>query len=59
VNLAARVQGLATSRSIFATSPVVGYPQTSILLRENGLSAVRRQRALRGLADEVEVYEIP
>jgi hypothetical protein len=29
------------------------------LLRENGLSAVRRQRALRGLADEVEVYEIP
>jgi len=59
VNLAARVQGLATSRSIFATSPVVGYPQTSILLRESGLSAVRRQRALRGLADEVEVYEIP
>jgi class 3 adenylate cyclase len=59
VNLAARVQGLATSRSIFATSPVVGYPQTSILLRESGLSAVRQQRALRGLADEVEVYEIP
>ena len=59
VNLAARVQGLATSRSIFATSPVVGYPQTSILLRESGLSAVRQQRALRELADEVEVYEIP
>src|SRR6266446_2576285 len=59
VNLAASVQGLATSRSIFATSPVVGYPQTSILLRESGLSAVRQQRALRGLADEVEVYEIP
>jgi hypothetical protein len=53
------VQGLATSRSIFATSPVVGYPQTSILLRESGLSAVLQQRALRGLADEVEVYEIP
>src|SRR5438105_29598 len=35
VNLAARVQGLATSRSIFATSPVMVYPQTSVLLRES------------------------
>ncbi|HXP74863.1 MAG TPA: adenylate/guanylate cyclase domain-containing protein [Stellaceae bacterium] len=59
VNLAARVQGLATSRSIFVTSPVVVYPQTSTLLQESGLSAVRQQHALRGIADEVEVYEIP
>src|SRR5262249_45966529 len=59
VNVAARVQGLATSRSIFATLPVVGYPQTSALLQESGLSAQRQQRALRGIADELEVYEIP
>src|SRR5271169_3411032 len=59
VNIAARVQGLATSRSIFATSPVVGYPQTAVLLRESGLGAVRQQRALRGIADALEVYEIP
>jgi class 3 adenylate cyclase len=59
VNIAARVQGLAISRSIFATSPVVAYPQTSALLQESGLSAVRQQRALRGIADELEVYEIP
>ena len=59
VNVAARVQGLATSRSIFATSPVVGYPQTGEILRESGLSTVRQQRALRGIADEIEVYEIP
>ena len=59
VNVAARVQGLATSRSIFATSPVVGYPQTSTLLEASGLSPNRQQRALRGIADELEVYEIP
>jgi class 3 adenylate cyclase len=59
VNVAARVQGLATSRSIFATSPVVGYPQTSTLLEASGLSPSRQQRALRGIAAELEVYEIP
>jgi hypothetical protein len=46
--------------SIFpATSPVVGYPQTAAVLKESGLSAVRQRRALRGIADELEVYEIP
>jgi len=59
VNVAARVQGLATSRSIFATSPVVVYPQTAALLRESGIDALRQQRALRGIADELEIYEIP
>ena len=59
VNVASRVQGLATSRSIYATSPVVGNPETAEILRGSGLSTVRQQRALRGIADEVEVYEIP
>jgi len=38
---------------------VVGYPQTSTLLEASGLSPNRQQRALRGIADELEVYEIP
>ncbi|MGH7125798.1 MAG: hypothetical protein ACREFI_15600, partial [Stellaceae bacterium] len=59
VNVAARVQGLATSRSIFATSPVVGNPQTAAMLKESGLNATRQQRVLRGIADALEVYEIP
>lgn len=35
--------------------------QTGLLamLRESGLSAVRQQRALRGIANALEVYEIP
>ena len=58
VNIAARVQGLAQSRSIFATAQVVGHPQTSSLLRQNGLDPLPRQRALRGIANEFAVYEI-
>ena len=37
VNIAARVQGLADSRSIFATGPVVGHPAASRLLGRAGL----------------------
>ena len=58
VNIAARVQALANSRSILATGPVVSHPQASTLLRTNGLSAVPQNRALRGIADEMAVYEI-
>jgi class 3 adenylate cyclase len=58
VNIAARVQGLAQSRSIFATAQVVGHPQTSSLLRQNGLDPSPQQRALRGIANEFAVYEI-
>jgi class 3 adenylate cyclase len=59
VNIAARVQALADSRSILATRPVVAYPQTSDLLKTRGLEPVGQARALRGIADEVAVYEIP
>ncbi len=58
VNIAARVQGLAQSRSIFATAQVVGHPQTLSLLRQNGLDPMPQQRALRGIANEFAVYEI-
>ena len=59
VNIAARVQGLADSRSILATGPVVTHPQSSSLLATSGLSPVSQSRALRGIAEEVAVYEIP
>jgi class 3 adenylate cyclase len=59
VNIAARVQGLADSRSILATGPVVKHPQSSSLLETSGLSPVAQSRALRGIAEELAVYEIP
>src|SRR5271165_6268863 len=59
VNIAARVQGLADSRSILATGPVVKHPQASSLLATSGLSPVPQRRALRGIAEELAVYEIP
>jgi class 3 adenylate cyclase len=59
VNIASRVQSLADSRAILATGPVVGHPQASTLLQTNGLKPVSQRRALRGIADEVAVYEIP
>jgi class 3 adenylate cyclase len=59
VNIASRVQGLATSRAIFATGPVVENSQTSSLLAAKGLAPVAQQRELRGIADAYAVYEIP
>jgi class 3 adenylate cyclase len=59
VNIAARVQALADSRAILATGPVVTHPQASTLLETSGLKPMSQSRALRGIADEVAVYEIP
>jgi class 3 adenylate cyclase len=59
VNIASRVQALADSRSILATRPVVAYPQASNLLKTEGLEPIVQSRALRGIADEMAVYEIP
>lgn len=59
VNIASRVQGLAVSQAIFASDTVVEYPQTSSLLQAGGHKPVAQHRALRGVTDEVAVYEIP
>jgi class 3 adenylate cyclase len=59
VNIASRVQALAASRSIVATEPVVDNPQAAALLETSGLRPVMRRAALRGISDEVAVYEIP
>jgi class 3 adenylate cyclase len=59
VNIASRVQGLATSRSIFATRRVVTDSEASKLLQSNGLAATAEKRSLRGIAKQVEIFEIP
>jgi class 3 adenylate cyclase len=59
VNIASRVQGLAASRAILATGSVVGHPQASQLLRAGGITPMARQMPLRGLAEEMAIYEIP
>ncbi len=59
VNIAARVQALAASRSIFATKPVVEHPEATKLLRTSGIDPVSRRYALSGIAEEFAVYEIP
>jgi class 3 adenylate cyclase len=59
VNLAARVQGLASSRAIFVTQPVVDDPKAAKILEKSGLHASMQRAALRGIADETTVYEIP
>src|SRR6516162_2675681 len=59
VNIASRVQGLAMSRSILATAPVVHNPRSASVLGRNGGKPVAQSRALRGVTSEVAVYEIP
>jgi class 3 adenylate cyclase len=59
VNIAARVQGLATSQAIHVTGGVVDTPEVSAMLRKQAIEPIRKQAALRGIADKVLVYEIP
>jgi len=59
VNIASRVQGLALSRSILATAPVIRNPRSASLLGSNGQKPIAQSHALRGVAAELAVYEIP
>jgi class 3 adenylate cyclase len=59
VNIAARVQGLAASRAILATGPVIEHKETARLLDKGGLKPAAQRAALRGIADTMTVYEIP
>jgi class 3 adenylate cyclase len=59
VNIAARVQGLAVSRSILATGSVVDHPQVSELLQTDGIKPTARRLPVRGIAEELVVYDIP
>jgi class 3 adenylate cyclase len=59
VNIAARVQGLATSQAIHITGPVIDAPAVAALLDKEAIKPIQKQAALRGIADKVVVYEIP
>jgi class 3 adenylate cyclase len=59
VNIASRVQNLAVSRAIFATGSVVGDARAAALLETSGLTPVSRRGALRGITEEMAIYEIP
>jgi class 3 adenylate cyclase len=59
VNMAARVQGLASSQAIFATKSVVEDLNSAKILTGSGLQPTMQRAALRGIADETVVYEIP
>jgi class 3 adenylate cyclase len=59
VNLAARVQGLAQSRAIVVTQSVVADKKAAKILETSGLQPQMSRAALRGIADETTVYEIP
>jgi class 3 adenylate cyclase len=43
----------------FGQTVNIAYPQASSLLRTQGLEPVAQTRALRGIAEELAVYEIP
>jgi class 3 adenylate cyclase len=59
VNMAARVQGLASSRAIFVTQPVIDDKRTTNILEKSGLHPTMQRANLRGITDEMTVYEIP
>ena len=58
VNIASRVQGLATDSSIFATGPVVGNGKSKVLLDKSGITPAKSERELRGVSEKVAVFEI-
>ncbi len=59
VNIASRVQCLAVSRTILATSSIVDHPHAIELLKLDGIAPTSRRMPVRGIADEMAVYEIP
>ena len=59
VNIASRVQGLATSQAIFVTGVVVDDLKAADLLQSRDLKPVSHNASLRGIEREVPVFTIP
>jgi class 3 adenylate cyclase len=59
VNIASRVQHLASSQAIYVTGSVVDHEATARLLETEGVSPVAQHHALRGIGDSLAVYELP
>jgi class 3 adenylate cyclase len=58
VNIASRVQNLATSSSIYATAPVIEAPRSVGILNSAGLKPNPHHAPLRGITERVAVYEV-
>jgi class 3 adenylate cyclase len=56
VNIASRVQSLADARAIFATRPVVA--QSAKLLEAHSIRPAQHDHVVRGMANELTIYEI-
>jgi class 3 adenylate cyclase len=59
VNIAARVQSLSTSQEIHVTGPVINAPGVAAILDKEAIRPIKKEAALRGIADKIVVYEIP
>jgi class 3 adenylate cyclase len=59
VNIAARVQGLSTSQAIHITGSVIDAPAVAAILDKEAITPIQKQAALRGIADKMDVYELP
>jgi class 3 adenylate cyclase len=59
VNIASRVQHLATPQEIFATDTVLDDPQVASFLALRGLTPTAHGAALRGIATAVGIFAIP
>ncbi|UXN62198.1 adenylate/guanylate cyclase domain-containing protein [Phyllobacterium zundukense] len=59
VNIASRVQHLATSHEIFATGSVLNDPRVSHVLMDRGLKPMSQTVTLRGITDQISIFTIP
>jgi len=59
VNIASRVQHLATPREIIATGAVLGDANASGLLARRGLIPMPHEVSLKGLANDIRIFAIP
>jgi hypothetical protein len=53
------VQNLADSRAIYATGSVVENPRASQVLQASGLKPSAQHIALRGVTEDLKIYQIP
>ncbi|HEX4765821.1 MAG TPA: DUF5939 domain-containing protein [Lichenihabitans sp.] len=58
VNIASRVQELATADSIFASEAILRHADSAGLLAANNVDARRQTRSLRGIGDRMPVFEL-
>jgi class 3 adenylate cyclase len=59
VNIAARVQGVADARAIYASQSVVENPAVARILEKGGVKPTSQRHALRGVGEELTLYAIP